>query len=295
MLGSVLLSILLMAGSAAAQAPIESGGGGDGFCPACYAWNGCYCEWSEGDCGEGSPIIVDTTGRGFYLTSAEDGVVFDISGHGHPVQMAWTAASSGNAFLALDRNHNGKIDNGKELFGNFTEQPKSDHPNGFLALAVFDTPEYGGNGDGIIDDRDAIFPHLLLWIDENHDGISQPNELHSLPELGIFSLALKYRESRYTDQYGNQFRYKSIINPDPGDGESKDGRITYDVFFTALKESSNLLPSDVDVAALEQGGQDGTAPPPSCPPPQIPTASRITETLSSYAINSNNFSTCKQG
>ncbi|MGA8489091.1 MAG: hypothetical protein WB711_01630 [Terriglobales bacterium] len=195
-------------------------------CPPHYFWvpSDCQCEYA-------SPIIVDTTGKGFRLTSAEDGVVFDIAGDGHPVRIAWTAPDSRNAFLALDRNHNGRIDSGKELFGNFTAQPKSDDPNGFLALAEFDKLENGGNGDGIIDEHDAVFSHLLLWIDENHDGISQPNELHQLSELGVHSLALRYSESRRTDQYGNEFRYKSAINPDPQDGHSKDGRWIYDVFF----------------------------------------------------------------
>ncbi len=185
-----------------------------------------------------SPTVVDTTGGGFHLTSADDGVVFDIRGDGHPIKLAWTAGNWGNAFLALDRNHNGKIDNGRELFGNFTAQPASDHPNGYLALAEFDKPENGGNGDGIVDERDAVFSHLLLWIDENHDGISQPNELHTLPELGVYSISLHYRDDRhFVDQYGNWFHYQAALNPDPQDGESKDGRVTYDVFFQAADQA----------------------------------------------------------
>jgi len=158
-----------------------------------------------------------------------------MAGDGHPLQIAWTAVGSGNAFLALDRNHNGKIDNGTELFGNFTAQPQSHDPNGFLALADFDKPENGGNGDGIIDDRDEVFSHLLLWIDENHDGVSQPNELHALPELGVYSISLHYRDDRYfDDHYGNWFHYQAALNPDPQDGWSKDGRIIYDVSFVTV-------------------------------------------------------------
>jgi len=217
--------------------PTYGGGGGGSGCSETSPDYICY------DCGCGcpdcptSPIIVDTTGHGFRLTSAENGVMFDIRADGHPIKIAWTAASSGNAFLALDRNHNGKIDNGEELFGNFTAQPPCPDGgfscrNGYRALAEFDKPENGGNGDGIIDARDAIYAHLLLWIDENHDGISQPNELHTLPELGVYSISLHYRNDRSLyDQYGNWFHYQAALNPDPKDGESEDGRVTYDVFF----------------------------------------------------------------
>jgi hypothetical protein len=81
----------------------------------------CRCEFA-------SPILIDTSGTGFDLISATGGVAFDIAGDSSPTPIAWTASTSGNAFLALDRNDNGKIDDGKELFGNFTIQPASHHP-----------------------------------------------------------------------------------------------------------------------------------------------------------------------
>lgn len=236
------------------------GSSGDGCCGGSVICSGdgirsgagnlYVCDPSTCDCEFASPIIIDTTGRGFHLTSLQNGVKFDILNSGIPIKIAWTAAGSGNAFLALDRNHNGRIDNGSELFGNHTQQPSSENPNGFLALEEFDKPENGGNGDGIIDSRDAVYSKLLLWIDENHDGISQPSELHTLSELGVYSISLKYREEPMTDQYGNWFHYRSAVNPDPLDGESKDGRLTYDVFFigprTAPKKSLDKIISEGD-------------------------------------------------
>jgi chitodextrinase len=98
------------------------------------AGNISVCDPSTCECEFASPIIIDTTGHGFHLTSLQNGVKFDILNSGIPIKIAWTAADSGNAFLALDRNHNGRIDNGGELFGNHTLQPSSADPNGFLAL-----------------------------------------------------------------------------------------------------------------------------------------------------------------
>ena len=178
-----------------------------------------------------SPIIMDLTGDGFQLTSAANGVNFDIANSGTPVQIAWTA-NPNNAWLVLDRNGNGVINSGAEMFGNFTSQPSSPHPNGFAALAVYDDPANGGNGDGVIDARDTIFSSLRLWVDANHDGISQPGELHALPELGIFSISLDYALSERKDQYGNLFRYRARVNQGMN-GPADVGKTAYDVFLVA--------------------------------------------------------------
>lgn len=143
------------------------------------------------------------------MTSLNDGVSFDFFGTGKPVKISWTDAKYRNAWLVLDRNGNGKIDSAKEMFGNLTVQPASKTPNGYLALAEFDKPENGGNNNGYIDAGDAVFPKLRLWIDANHDGVSQPEELLTLASLGIVALDLKYSESGFTDEFGNRFRYQS--------------------------------------------------------------------------------------
>ena len=190
-------------------------------CDECYE----ACEDDEWVC-VGSPIILDVEGKGFHFTDIPHGVHFRVLPKQELYQMSWPAAKFRNGWLALDRNGDGKIDDFTELFGNATPQPPSEDPNGYLALAVFDDPKNGGNGNGYIDPEDAVYKHLRVWIDENHNGISEANELHTLPEAGVFRIDLHYFLSRYVDENGNVFRYKSKI----WDKAGKEHEVCYDVF-----------------------------------------------------------------
>ena len=176
-----------------------------------------------------SPIVVDVDNSGFSMTDARSGTVFDILNDHVPLQLSWTAPMSTNAFLVLDRNGNGKVDNGEELFGNVTPQPLSSEPNGFLALAEFDKPGNGGNGNGSIEKHDSIYTQLRLWRDVNHNGISEPEELRPLSGL-IRAIDLDYKEARRTDRYGNQFRYRAKVYDLSG---KQGGRWAWDVYFVA--------------------------------------------------------------
>lgn len=194
-----------------------------------------YWTWVQSSCSYywtrlgNTPIIIDTDGSGFNLTSAANGIKWDFYGVGQPIQIAWTAPGSTNGWLAIDLNGNGLIDSAKELFSNVAAQPANpsdpNAPDGFNDLSQYDT-----NHDGVIDKNDPVWPRLLVWIDSNHDGISQPNELHSLHSLGIHSISTSYTVSPNTDQYGNQFHLKGTLNP--GQNDQGVSPIIYDVYLT---------------------------------------------------------------
>ena len=205
-----------------------------GFTTQCNRFGGYDFESCEciGGCDAGgcSPVVVDVLGNGFAMTSAADGVLFDLENNGILRQFSWTAANSDEAWLALDRNSNGQIDSGRELFGNVTPQPPppgDEEMNGFLALAEYDTAAFGGNGDGKINHLDSIFNKLRLWQDKNHNGVSDSGEVFTLPQLGLRKIDLDYKKSRRTDEFGNRFRYKAKVR-DAQDAQL--GRWAWDVF-----------------------------------------------------------------
>lgn len=215
---------------AVADALWETSAEGESSDPWCdaYCWTSCV----NNQCPSGAPscpLLIDLENDGIRLTGLQDPVWFDIDADGERDLMSWT--NRGDGLLSLDRNGNGTIDDGGELFGDATVLADGTRAtNGYLALAELDTWLFGGNEDGQVDAGDLAFGALLLWTDTDHSGTSRPEELQTLDRAGIRRIGLEHRTSHHRDRYGNELRFlgrawqerrPGVVSPIP----------TWDVFF----------------------------------------------------------------
>jgi hypothetical protein len=129
---------------------------------------------------QADPLVLDLDNDGIELIEQAEGVWFDIKGNNSKVKVSWVNCD--DAFLCLDKNSNGIIDSGKEMFGD-----QNGSSNGFIELSLYDDDD-----NNFIDNKDKIYSRLLIWKDKNSDGISQENELSGLKEQGVKSINLNY-------------------------------------------------------------------------------------------------------
>lgn len=169
----------------------------------------------EGVVMESDPIILDLNDDGFNLTSYKNGARFDILGTGKPVTTAFV--TGGDAFLAMDHNGDGIINDGTELFGD-----QRGAANGFEELRKLDS-----NGDGLINHLDRDFDKLLLFRD-NGNGITGPGELLTLAEAGIAEIRLGYTNVNQRTSGGNRIaQIASYVRTDGTLGRAGDAILNY--------------------------------------------------------------------
>ncbi|MFM1921661.1 MAG: hypothetical protein RLZZ303_3295 [Candidatus Hydrogenedentota bacterium] len=166
---------------------------------------------------ESDPVMLDLDDDGFELTSYKNGARFDILGNGGQQNTAFV--TGGDAFLALDRNGNSRIDSGRELFGD-----QYGSANGYEELRKLDA-----NGDGLINAHDPAFEALLLFKD-NGNGLTEPGELITLRDSGIAEISLRYRNVDEATSGGNRMaQLATYRRADGSTGRAGDAILNYTV------------------------------------------------------------------
>jgi hypothetical protein len=200
-----------------------------------------------------TPLVLDLTGDGVKTLSVSAGVKFDLLATGTAVNTGWVG--QGDGLLVMDRNHDGVINDGSELFGSSTTLADGEKAaNGYVALAELDT-----NHDGAITSADASFADLRVWVDSNVDGISAAAELKSLDALGITQLGLAAATSSAVDN-GNLVGLTSTYQT--ADGAT---HAAADVWFAVQTPSPSQADLGSRVSSMAQaiGAFDSTSAEPS--------------------------------
>jgi len=184
-------------------------------------------------CGDLCPVLIDLDSNGFHLAGLDGGVRFDLAAAGSPQYYSWTKRGARDGFLCYDRDGSEYIESGRELFGNRTLLPDgTTATSGYEALRELDVPSQGGNSDGRLTAEDEKFRTLCVWIDEDHDGMSDPGELLSLAQAGVVEISYEFHESRHRDMHGNEFRFQAAVKLQNPQGHPRSST-SYDVFFVS--------------------------------------------------------------
>jgi Ca2+-binding RTX toxin-like protein len=198
------------------------------------------------------PIALDLNGDGRIttVTDAATDRALNWDGSGFDKQVGWVGGGEG--LLWLDRNPNGIVDGGKELFSN---SAVADAAKGLRSMSWVDA-----NADGVIDASDPVFAELRVWQDADGDAVADFNELNSLAALGITSL--DYSNGRFS-RNGQDYALQSQDLEASSDGtrvsvvpegirvEFSNGQAT--VFVTNVLD---LGAGNDGIEMLEDGGQD---------------------------------------
>ncbi|MGZ6005557.1 MAG: beta strand repeat-containing protein [Candidatus Saccharimonadales bacterium] len=140
-----------------------------------------------------TPIVLDLNGDGVSSLSISAEVQFDLHANGQKVHTGWVSSSDG--LLTLDRNHDGLVNDGSELFGSSVTLANGQKANdGYAALRELDS-----NSDNSITKSDTQWANLKVWVDKNSDGISQVDEIQTLDSLGITKLDLTAQTASLND------------------------------------------------------------------------------------------------
>ncbi|EIC14487.1 iron-regulated protein FrpC [Kingella kingae PYKK081] len=197
------------------------------------------------------PLILNLDGNGIQtIAPSSISARFDHNADGIATATGWAAA--GNGILALDLDKNGKIDSGKEIFGNHSVLSNgATAAHGYAALAELDS-----NHDNLINQADELFSSLKVWQDINQDGISQSNELFTLQALGIQSLNLEHQENSKDLGNGNRLTHiGSYTKTDGTTGEMGDVEFAANSLYSRYTDTVELTPEQLQAPNLQGLGR----------------------------------------
>ncbi len=189
-----------------------------------------------------SPLILDLDGDGVETKGLVSGAFFDHAGDGFREETGWVGSDDG--LLVLDRNGNGTIDDGRELFGNQTPLSNgATAADGYQALA-----EWDANADGKLDASDPVWSQLRVWQDADGDGVSAGEELRTLPDVGVTAIGTASTPSTFVDAQGNEHRLVgTFTRSDGASGSTADVWLQVDQLYSV---AGDTLEVPADIAAL---------------------------------------------